>query len=104
MLSIRYTYVRTILAVFALAFLAAAVYLAQSTAGVVLLLVLSVAAFLSWINPPGVFGWLMQGMCPYCHGHVVWEIAQLPEPYHEVISVRCEDCGRNKVEFAFRPQ
>lgn len=103
MFRIRYTYVRSILAVLTLAFLAAAIYLAQNTSGVVTLLVLSVATLLSWINPPGIFGWLVQGGCPYCNGHVVWEIEQLPEPYHEVITVRCEDCGRSKVDFAYRP-
>ena len=103
MLSIRYTYVRTILAVLALAFLLAAVTPGRDTATVVLLTLLTVAAALSWINPPGVFGWLLQGACPHCHGHVVWEIQQVPDvPYHEVFVVRCEDCGRNKIEFAFK--
>lgn len=104
MFRIRYSYVRAILAVLALAFLVAAVYLAQSTAGVAALLLLSIATGLSWINPPGLFGWLVQGACPHCHGHVVWEIQQVPEPYYEIFTVRCEDCGRSKVELAYRPQ
>lgn len=104
MFGIRYMYVRTILAVMALMFLAAAIFLATTAAGVVLLILLSVATGLSWINPPGIFGWLIQGVCPYCNGHIVWEIQQEPQPYHEVIVVRCEDCGRSKVEFAFKPQ
>jgi len=103
MLRIRYTYVRSILAVFVLASLAAAIYLAQNTAAVVALLVLCVASFLSWINPPGIFGWLLWAACPHCRGRVVWEIEQLPEPYHETITVRCQDCGRSKVDFAYQP-
>jgi hypothetical protein len=103
MLRIRYTYVRSILAVFVLASLAAAVTIAQNTAAVVALLVLCVASCLSWINPPGIFGWLLQAACPHCPGRVVWEIEQLPEPYHEVITVRCQGCGRSKIDFAFHP-
>jgi len=103
MLSIRYTYVRTILASLAVAFLLAAVTLGHDAATIVVLILLTVAAGLSWINPPGVFGWLLQGACPYCHGHVVWEIQQVPNvPYHETFVVRCEDCGRSKIEFAFK--
>ena len=104
MFRIRYLYVRTILAVLTLAFLVAAVYLPQSTAGTAALLLLSIATGLSWINPPGIFGWLIQAACPYCNGHVEWEIQQVPEPYYEVFTVRCQDCGRSKVELAYRPQ
>ena len=103
MVSIRYMYVRTVLAIFALAFLAAAIYLAQNTAAVVILLSLSVATVMSWIKPPGIFGWLIQGACLHCNGHVVWEIRQ-PEPFDEVIVVRCERCGRSKIEFAYQPR
>jgi hypothetical protein len=104
MLGIRHPYVRSILAVIAFAFLSAAVFLAQNTAATVALLVLFIASVLSWINPPGIFGWLIQGVCPYCDGHVVWEVRQEPEPYHEQIVVRCEKCGRTKVQFAYHPQ
>jgi len=103
MFGIRYTFVRPILAALTLAFLAAAVFAASTTAAVVGLLVLSVTTFLSWINPPGVYGWLMQGACPHCHGHVVWEVEQVPDPYDEVFRVRCEDCGRTKIEFSYQP-
>ena len=104
MLGIRYTYVRSVLAVFALALLAAAIFLAKDTASFFVLMVLLVITAMSWINPPGVYGWLVQGTCPYCHGHVVWEVRQEPEPYHEVIIARCEDCGRTKTEFAYQPR
>ncbi len=103
MFSIRYMYVRTILAVFVLASLAAAVFLAQNTAAVVALLALCVASALSWINPPGIYGWLIQGACRHCNGRVVWEIRQQPEPFHETIVVHCERCGRTRVEFSFQP-
>ena len=103
MFNIRYTYVRSILAALALGFLAAALTIAQNTAAVVALVVLFIATGLSWIYPPGIFGWLLQGSCPYCHGHVVWDVEQVPEPYFEVIRVHCEDCGREKIEFALRP-
>ena len=104
MFSIRYTYVRKILAVLTIGFLAAAAFLAQNTATTVVLLLATVASAMSWINPQGIFGWLIQGMCPYCKGHVVWEIRQEPEPYYEVIVARCEDCGRSKIDFAFQPR
>lgn len=104
MFSIRYTFVRSILAVLALAILSAALFVAQNVAAVVALVLLLVATILSWIYPPGIYGWLLQGACPYCHGHVLWEVEQMPEPYFEVINVRCEDCGRHKEEFALRPQ
>ena len=103
MFSIRYTLIRPVLAVLTLLFLSAAVLVATTTLGLVVLIALTVMTFLSWINPPGVFGWLMQGACPHCSGHVVWEINQLPEPYHEVITVRCESCGRSKVVFSYQP-
>jgi len=103
MLSIRYMYVRTVLAVFVLAFLAAAAFLAQNTAAVIILLLLAVATAMSWIVPPGIFGWLIQGACPHCNGHVIWEIRQ-PEPFDEVIVVRCERCGRSEIEFAYQPR
>ena len=104
MFGIRHPYVRSILAAFALVFLVAALFFAQNTAARVALLALFIASVLSWINPPGIFGWLMQGVCPYCNGHVVWEVRQEPEPYHEQIVVRCEQCGRTKVQFAYRPR
>jgi len=103
MLRIHYSYVRTFLALIALAVLTAAL-LARDTITFFLLMVWLVITLMSWINPPGIYGWLIQAMCPYCHGHVVWDIRQEPEPYHEIIVVRCEDCGRSKIEFAFQPR
>ena len=104
MLGVRYNYVRSILAIITVALLAAGVFLARDAVSFFLLMVLVVISAMSWINPPGVYGWLVQGVCPFCHGHVVWEIQQEPEPYNEVITARCEDCGRRKVEFAYQPR
>jgi hypothetical protein len=104
MFGIRYTHVRSVLALIALAILTAALFVARDTVTAFLLIVLLVATAMSWINPPGIYGWLFKAICPYCHGHVVWEMQQSPEPYHEVIVARCEDCGRSKVEFAYRPR
>ncbi|HLF26057.1 MAG TPA: hypothetical protein VJG32_06960 [Anaerolineae bacterium] len=103
MFAIRYTFVRPILAVFALAFLAAGVFLAQNVAAVAALLALNLATALSWINPPGVFGWLLQGACPVCDGPIVWEVQQEPQPYDERIVVHCKNCDWRKVEFAYQP-
>ncbi|HEY4690818.1 MAG TPA: hypothetical protein VIK33_16005 [Anaerolineae bacterium] len=104
MFGIRYTAVRPILAVLTFAFLASAVFLAQNTGGTVALLALTVATFLSWINPPGIYGWLMQGTCAQCGGHVVWEIDQAPQPYYEIIRWRCENCERSGIDFSYQPQ
>ena len=103
MFRIRYTFVRPIVAIVTLAFLAATIFVAQNTGGVVALLALTVASALSWINPPGILGWLIQGACPYCDGRVVWEIRQEPEPYYEIIVARCENGDWSQVEFSYQP-
>ena len=58
----------------------------------------------SWIVPPGIYGWLLGGMCPTCGKRVEW-VADPPadKPYQERIIVRCPGCGMSKVEWEYLP-
>jgi endogenous inhibitor of DNA gyrase (YacG/DUF329 family) len=69
----------------------------------VLLGFIFVLTAMSWIVPPGIFGWLLHAVCPTCGKSVEWEAVQ-PEgqPYQEQIVIRCPGC-KSKVEWEYLP-
>ncbi len=68
--------------------------------GVLLILTLA-----SWIVPPGIWGWLIRGVCPTCSKTVEWEATHpLGKPYQEQIVVRCPGCDKHKIEWQYLPE
>jgi hypothetical protein len=68
--------------------------------GLIFLLVLTGA---SWVVPPGIYGWLVRGTCPTCHGPVDWSAVNPPgEPYNEQVVAKCRNGDMTKVEFSYR--
>ena len=104
MIPVRYSLVRwVILAIGAV--IAASLYYFLLPAGLqVLLGFIFVLTAMSWIVPPGIFGWLLHAVCPTCGKSVEWEAVQ-PEgqPYQEQIVIRCPGCGKSRVEWEYRP-
>lgn len=104
MIPMRYTLVRwVILAVGAV--IAASLYYFFFPVGVqVLLGFLLILTAMSWIVPPGIFGWLVHAVCPTCGKSVEWAAVQ-PDgfPYHEQIVIYCPGCDKSKVEWQYPP-
>lgn len=101
MLFIRYPYVRWFIALLGLIWLGIWIgFQPQGPAliGVILALVMTA---LAWINPPGVYGWLITPTCLQCGGRLRWSIIQPDDhdPYVEEIRVVCTRCGWHRVEF-----
>lgn len=101
MIRMPYTFVRwVILGIGAL--IAASLYYFSLSVGLqVLLGFLLVLTAMSWIVPPGIFGWLLYAVCPTCGKHVEWEAVH-PDgvPYHEQIVARCPGC-KSRVEWQY---
>ncbi len=101
MLFIRYPYVRWFIALLALIWLGIWIGLrpqGPALIGVILALVMTA---LAWINPPGVYSWLITPTCPQCGGRLRWSAIQPDDhdPYVEELQVTCTRCGWNRVEF-----
>ncbi|GBD09726.1 hypothetical protein HRbin22_01986 [Candidatus Thermoflexus japonica] len=101
MLFIRYRYVRWFIAMLALIW--AGIWIGArpqgpALIGVVLALVMTA---LAWINPPGVYSWLITPTCPQCGGRLRWSILQPDDhdPYVEEIRVACTRCDWSRTEF-----
>ncbi|MCS7251381.1 MAG: zinc ribbon domain-containing protein [Anaerolineae bacterium] len=101
MLFIPYPYVRWWMALLILIWLGIWVGLrpqGPALIGVILALVITA---LSWINPPGVYSWLITPTCPQCRGQLRWSIIQPDDhdPYVEEVRVVCTHCGWGRMEF-----
>ncbi len=101
MLFIRYPYVRWFMALLALIWLGLWIGLrlqGPARIGVILALVMTV---LAWINPPGVYSWLITPTCPQCGGRLRWSVIQPDDhdPYAEEIRVACARCNWSQTEF-----
>lgn len=104
MIPVRYSSVRWIIVVIG-AIIAAYLYFFLPAIGIqVLLYFLLVLTAMSWIVPPGIYGWLVHPVCPDCGKHVEWEAVNPPDrPYQEQIVIRCPGCGKSRVEWQYTP-
>ena len=104
MIPVRYSSVRWIIVVIG-AIIAAYLYFFLPSIGIqVLLYFLLVLTAMSWIVPPGIYGWLVRPMCPDCGKHVEWEAVNPPDkPYQEQIVIRCPGCAKSRVEWQYTP-
>jgi hypothetical protein len=104
MIPMRYTLVRWVILAIGLVIAASLYYFFFPVGIQVLLYFFLVLTAMSWIVPPGIFGWLLHAVCPTCGKSVVWEAVQ-PEglPYQEQIVVRCPGCHKSKVEWEYLP-
>ena len=102
MIPMRYSLVRwVILAIGAI--IAVSLYRFYFPVGLqVLLGFLLILTAMSWIVPPGIYGWLVRGVCPTCGKSVEWAAVQ-PDgaPYHEQIVIHCPGCDKSKVEWQY---
>lgn len=103
MIPIPYNSVRWVILLIGVAILALFFFLPLTIGaqfGLVFLLVLTA---MSLIVPPGIYGWLVRGTCPACHGPVEWA-AENPkgEPYNEQVIVKCRNGDMTKVEWSYR--
>jgi len=102
MIPLRYSWIRWVIFAIGVA-LAAYVYLFLPPIGIqVMLYFLIILTAMSWIVPPGIYGWLVRAVCPTCGKHVEWEAIQ-PEgrPYDEQIVIRCPGCAKSRVEWQY---
>jgi len=103
MIPIRYTSVRWVILLIGIAISSMYLFLHLSVGaqiGVGFLLVLTAMAL---IVPPGIYGWLVRGVCPTCNGTVAWAAVNPEgEPYNEQVVVRCPTCDKAKVEWEYR--
>ena len=104
MIPLRYSLVRWI--IFAIGVLIAVyLYFFMPPVGIqVLLYFLLILTAMSWIVPPGIYGWLMHAFGPSCHHSVEWDAIQPDnEPYREQIIRHCPECGKSMVEWQYTP-
>jgi endogenous inhibitor of DNA gyrase (YacG/DUF329 family) len=104
MIPLRYSWIRWVIFAIGVA-LAAYVYLFLPPLGIqVLVYFLLILTAMSWIVPPGIYGWLVHAICPTCKHSVEWEAVQPEgEPYREQIVRRCPECGKSIVEWQSSP-
>ena len=104
MLPLRYSSIRKVIVFIGLA-IAAYIYIFLPPVGVeVFLYFLLILTAMSWIVPPGIYGWLVHAICPTCKHSVEWEAVQPDgEPYREQIVRRCPDCGKSMIEWQSSP-
>jgi len=103
MIPIRSDYVRWV--ILAIAILIAAIWHQFSPhVGVRAFLgFLLVLTAMSWIVPPGIYGWLVRPTCPTCGARVEWTAVQPNgRPYDEQIVIRCHGCNQSKIEWEYR--
>ncbi len=102
MIPVRYTLVRWIILVIGAAITASYFFLRLSVGLQFFLGFLLVLTATSWIIPPGIYGWLVQGVCPTCGKSVEWAaVNPKDKPYQEQIVVRCPGCGKSKIEWQY---
>ena len=104
MIPLRYSWIRGVIFAIGVA-LAAYVYLFLPPLGIqVLVYFLLILTAMSWIVPPGIYGWLVHAVCPNCGKPVEWAAVQ-PDgaPYHEQIVIHCPGCDKSKVEWQYTP-
>ncbi len=102
MIPVRYTFVRWIILAIG-AVITASFFLFNLHVGAkVFLGFLLVLTAMSWAVPPGIYGWLVRGVCPICGRPVEWAAVQ-PEnrPYDEQIVMRCPTCDKSKIEWQY---
>lgn len=102
MIPMRFSFVRWVIVVIG-AVIAASYYLFRLPVGLqVFLAFLLILTAMSWVIPPGIYGWLVRGVCPTCGKRVQWAAVN-PEnrPYQEQIVVRCPGCGESTVEWEY---
>ena len=110
MIPLRHSLVRWVIvaigaAIAASPFVVASSYHVYFPAGALVLLVfLLILTAMSWIVPPGIYGWLLHAVCPNCGKSVEWAAVQ-PDgaPYHEQIVIHCPGCDKSKVEWQYTP-
>ena len=104
MLPLRYSWIRWAIVVIGLV-IAAYLYLSLPPVGMqVLLYFLLILTAMSWIVPPGIYGWLLRAVCPDCGKPVEWAAVNPPDkPYQEQIVISCPGCGKSKVEWQYLP-
>ena len=102
MIPLRYSLVRWVIVAIG-AVIAVSLYYFFFPVGLqVLLVFLLILTAMSWIVPPGIYGWLVRGVCPTCGKSVEWAAVH-PDgvPYREQIVVRCPGCDKSKVEWQY---
>jgi len=104
MIPLRYTLVRWVILAIGVVIAASLYYFFFPVGVQVLLGFLLILTAMSWIVPPGIFGWLVHAVCPTCGKSVEWAAVQ-PEgfPYQEQIVVHCPGCNKSKVEWQYPP-
>ena len=104
MIRLAYSWVRRVIAVLSLLLLVAAIVAQPTGGGLVLTVLLLLLSFGAAVYPPGIYIWLFTPVCPECGEPVDWKIQQGSQnPYLERLVVRCPRCGKEKVEFSYRP-
>ncbi len=69
---------------------------------IILLAVLLILTAMSWIVPPGIYPWLVRGVCPTCGKTVEWAATHADgKAYQEQIVVRCPGCNKQQVEWRY---
>jgi hypothetical protein len=104
MLPLRYSLIRW--AIFAIGVaIALLIFFALPPVGLqVLLYFWLILTAMSWIVPPGIYGWLVHAICPACKHSVKWDAIQPDgEPYREQIVRRCPECGKSMIEWQYTP-
>ncbi len=103
MIPVRYTLVRWIILVIGAAITASFFFLPLHPGALVFLSFLLVLTVMSWIVPPGIYGWLVHGVCPTCGKPVQWAAEAPPgRPYDEQIIRSCPGCNKSQVEWEYR--
>ena len=65
---------------------------------------LIILTLMSYIIPPGIYGWLLHPVCPNCRQSVEWDAVQpAGRPHREQIILRCPGCSKARVEWQFSP-
>ena len=104
MLPLRYSWIRWAIVVIGLV-IATYLYLFLPPVGIQgLLYFLLILTAMSWVIPPGIYGWLLRAVCPTCGRSVEWAAVNPPDrPYQEQIVVRCPGCNKSRVEWQYLP-
>jgi uncharacterized ion transporter superfamily protein YfcC len=104
MIPLRYSHVRWVIVAIGVAIAVSLYYFFFPVGVTVFLVFLLILTAMSWIVPPGIYGWLVHAVCPTCGKTVEWEAVQ-PDgaPYHEQIVIHCPGCDKSKVEWQYTP-
>jgi hypothetical protein len=104
MIAVRYSLVRWVILTIGIVIAVSLYYFFFPVGVQVFLYFLLVLTAMSWIVPPGIFGWLVRAVCPTCGKRVEWAAIQ-PEglPYQEQIVIHCPGCGKSKIEWQYLP-